>query len=272
MNQNKLQRIIQSQPYDLTICILAVASVALAVIDFNRGLTPIERIVDQIIYLAFVVDYFVRLRLSPNMRNFFKSNIVDLIAIFPFGFAVQILQTLRFVKTLRVFDFTRAFRIFRFARLFRAARFARFFHLTKLMRIGSTAGRLVAKIKRFLNTNGLKYILLLSALAIVIASIAMTVLEKMTFPDAIWWSFVTTTTVGYGDIAPQTNPGRIVAILLMLVGIGLIGSLTSSITTFFLTSKEKKEPSSERVDLVYKMYQELSQEEQEMLKGKLTKP
>jgi voltage-gated potassium channel len=51
-------------------------------------------------------------------------------------------------------------------------------------------------------------------------------LEKMDLNDAIWWAFVTATTVGYGDISPASPGGRIVAVVLMLVGIGFISTLT----------------------------------------------
>lgn len=271
MNQNKLRSIIDSQPYDIMICILAIVSVVLAVIDYNHGLSPVENAIDQTVYFVFVFDYFARLKLSPNKKKFFKSNLMDLIAIFPLRLVLQILRALRFVRTLRVFDFTTALRIFRFAKAFRAIKFAKLLHLAKLARLGSVFGRLGAKTKKFLNTNGFKYVLVLTLSAIVAASIAMTYLEEMSFPDALWWSFVTTTTVGYGDLAPVTYAGRAVAILLMLVGIGLIGALTSSITTFFLAPSPKNEPSSQRVDLVFKMYEELDPNEQEMFKKKLTK-
>jgi len=57
------------------------------------------------------------------------------------------------------------------------------------------------------------------------------------FDDALWWSFVTATTVGYGDISPVTTPGRIIAAILMLTGIGFIGMLTGVISTFFISKK-----------------------------------
>ena len=55
-----------------------------------------------------------------------------------------------------------------------------------------------------------------------------------TFIDSIWWSFVTATTVGYGDVSPSTLPGRIVAVILMITGIGTIGSVTGTFATFFI--------------------------------------
>jgi voltage-gated potassium channel len=55
-----------------------------------------------------------------------------------------------------------------------------------------------------------------------------------TYPDALWWAIVTVTTVGYGDKYPVTEGGRIVATVLMLVGIGLIGVLTATVASVFI--------------------------------------
>ena len=60
--------------------------------------------------------------------------------------------------------------------------------------------------------------------------------------DALWWSAVTVTTVGYGDRFPVTSGGRIIAIILMVTGIGLFGAFTALFATFILTpEKEKRE-------------------------------
>jgi voltage-gated potassium channel len=54
------------------------------------------------------------------------------------------------------------------------------------------------------------------------------------YPDALWWAIVTVTTVGYGDRYPTTAGGRAVAVVLMLVGIGLIGVLTATVASVFV--------------------------------------
>jgi voltage-gated potassium channel len=54
------------------------------------------------------------------------------------------------------------------------------------------------------------------------------------YPDALWWAIVTVTTVGYGDRFPSTGGGRTVAVVLMLVGIGLIGVLTATVASVFV--------------------------------------
>src|SRR5438034_185185 len=51
--------------------------------------------------------------------------------------------------------------------------------------------------------------------------------------DALWWAIVTTTTVGYGDVSPVTPEGRLIAVGLMIVGIGFIGIFTATVTSFF---------------------------------------
>lgn len=58
------------------------------------------------------------------------------------------------------------------------------------------------------------------------------------YSDVLWWMIQTTTTVGYGDIVPVTFIGRLMGVLLMLIGIGLIGTVSSMLTRFLVDDKE----------------------------------
>ena len=72
------------------------------------------------------------------------------------------------------------------------------------------------------------------------------------YPDALWWAIVTVTTVGYGDRFPVTAGGRAVAVVLMLLGIGLIGVLTATVASVFVkehTDANKEELKKSHADL-----------------------
>ena len=91
------------------------------------------------------------------------------------------------------------------------------------------------KIREAIKVNKFNYLLIITTIIIVLGSVVISLLEEMSFGDAIWWSFVTFTTVGYGDVLLNTNIGRIVAIVLMILGIGFIGVTTSTIAAYIVS-------------------------------------
>lgn len=210
--------------YEVFISILACIAVVFSIMDLSAGLSPFLSFCDNAILVIFVIDYFVRLICAKNKREFIKNNIFDLIAIIPFS---------------------SAFRIFRIAKL---AKLARLSKITKLSRFFAFSFRLIGKLKVFLNTNGFKYMLLITSFFVVVGGIAIHFAEGMSYLDGIWWSFVTATTVGYGDISPTTSLGRFIAMVLMLVGIGLIGSVTSTITSYFVNNSSRNSIADETLE------------------------
>ncbi len=207
----KLSRI-QHRIYDIIISTLAIAAAVLVLIDLSQGLNDWQKTADQIILTIFTLDYAVRFYIAPDKPKFIHSNICDLIAILPF-------HTL--------------FRAFKITALARAARF------TKIPRLFAFLYRPLKKATRFFNTNGFKYVVFVTALMILAGGILIHFAEGMSYGDGIWWAFVTATTVGYGDISPTTFYGRLIAMALMLVGIGLIGTVTSTLTSYFLNTQRK---------------------------------
>lgn len=201
--------------YDLLFSILALVAVYLALCDLTTGCTDFQLKFDNVIAVIFIIDYVVRVIVAKNKRLFFKQNIFDLIAIIPFNSLFKIFRVFKFLKVLKALKFLKLARI--------SAYFARFYK----------------RVKFFFEINGLKYMVFTSLLCIITGGIAIHFVEGMDIFDGIWWSFVTTTTVGYGDISPSTPIGRIIAAILMIVGIGLIGSLTSTITALFFQQHEK---------------------------------
>jgi voltage-gated potassium channel len=61
------------------------------------------------------------------------------------------------------------------------------------------------------------------------------------YGDALWWAIVTATTVGYGDVSPVTAEGRLIAVMLMLTGIGVIGVFTATVASFFFEHEQQSE-------------------------------
>lgn len=193
--------------------LLAIISIVLIVLDYAHEIniiSPPYSIIDNSILIIFAVDYFVRLFYAKDKKRFFKENIFDLLSIVP-------------VNNL--------FYVFRMARIGRA------FRLLKLLIIFRLVG-LTGRLHKFLKTNGLIYYLYISLTVILIASSLYCISEKVSFGTALWWSITTATTVGYGDVSPTTGLGKAAAVLLMFLGIGFIGMLTSSLTNFFDTSTD----------------------------------
>lgn len=203
--------------YNVIFAVLALISVAMVIADYAHLLdldeAPYNHI-DQTILIIFAVDYFTRLILAKDKWRFFKSNLFDLLAIIPFN------------AVFSVFRLGRAFRLLRLARAMRFTRLAGFIGI--LQRRGH----------KFLHKSGLIYYLWLSVALILIMAAIYSVTESVSYTDALWWAVVTATTVGYGDISPHTTLGRVAAVILMFNGIGLIGTLTSSITTYLSDDEE----------------------------------
>lgn len=94
----------------------------------------------------------------------------------------------------------------------------------------------------FLKRENLHRIVIILLALIVISASLLAVVEPATpFHDWMWWSIVTLTTVGYGDITPDSAVGRAVGIVLMFFGIGLLGMFTATVAGIFVEKKLKKE-------------------------------
>ena len=78
------------------------------------------------------------------------------------------------------------------------------------------------------------------ALLILAWSLAFMVVEKRNFIDSMYFTFVTVTTVGYGDIHPESTAGKLMAIVMILTGTGMFGGLVASMTEMFLSRRERR--------------------------------
>jgi len=206
--------------YEVTITMLTIIAVVMVTLEFFMPETSYEasvfNAIDTGILIIFALDYFSRLILSKNKYQFFRSNIVDLISIIPFNSVFQAARILRITKLLK---------------------FTRLFKLLKLVRIIILLAKFKKKMDKFLKTNNFNYVIWFTIFTVIIGALGFSIIENKSFSDGLWWSFVTVTTVGYGDMSPVTGAGRLLASILMLIGIGFIGMLTGTIATFFIKNE-----------------------------------
>lgn len=148
-------------------------------------------------WLAFVVDYVVRTRLAPHTWRYVRSH--------PLEFAVVVLPVLRPLLLISVV-----------LRLNRA-----------------NAVRLRGRVVRFA-VAGTALLVLVGALTVTQAERGVPGASIVNLGDGFWWAVVTITTVGYGDLAPVSPAGRVIAAGLMLGGIALLGVVTATLSSWLV--------------------------------------
>lgn len=170
-------------------------------------------------WAIFVVDYIVRLTLAERGHRWrwFYTHLFD--------FLVVVLPILRPLRVLRL--------------------------VTLLSVLERTAGNAI-------RGRIVLYVTAASTLLVFIASLAVLDAERqapdatiLTFGDALWWAFVTITTVGYGDFAPLTFEGRLIAVGLMLGGIALLGVVTATIASWIVEKVAKQDAATQSVTVAH---------------------
>jgi voltage-gated potassium channel len=112
---------------------------------------------------------------------------------------------------------------------------ARAFRLVRLIRLAAAAKVL----RGYFTMAGLRYATLIAAFGILAGGAAFAAVEPeqdLSAWDGVYWAITTITTVGYGDIGPETEAGRIIAITVMLTGIAYVAILTAAIAQQFLAA------------------------------------
>jgi voltage-gated potassium channel len=132
-------------------------------------------------------------------------------------------------------------------------RFFRMLRIIRVMRIVSRMGGLGSALKVFFANRaagGLLFVLLLAIYVLEFGSLAVLAAERSdpeanikTASDAVWYTIVTMSTVGYGDQYPVTELGRLVGALIIVIGVGVFGTLTGFLANAFLapSKSESKE-------------------------------
>lgn len=187
-------------------------------------------LIDMGFILFFIGEYLIRLYLSPNKWKFIKTNWFDLVAMIPLDTFFRMARIMRIIRVIHLFR-----RSFILSTFFRSKEIKLSLIIVSLIVLWGATGFYF--VEHQINENITSYF------------------------DAIWWAIVTTTTVGYGDISPLTIGGRMIAIVLMLTGIGLIGSVTASVASHFIESiEDEKEPAQKENPVQQELIQFIHQQ------------
>ncbi len=191
---------------DPILLILAAAMVPLLAGPYVSDLSEsIERwflIGDLAIWSVFAVDLAVRVWLAEQRLDFLRSHWAEVLIV-----VVPLFRPLRLLRLLLLLP-----------------------RISEILKRRVVGGSLVA-----------------AFIAIAIASVAVTLLERSgdgqidNWGTALWWSLATITTVGYGDVVPETTIGRVAGSLLMVVGIGVFGVLTANVAAWFVEQDQDDE-------------------------------
>lgn len=183
-------------PLAIVAIVTLVVFVVSAALDVQPSWQPF---LDWLAWGLFAVDYLVRLRLTPGPQrwSWVRGHPLDLAAV-----AVPALRVLRVIATL--------------ARLVVVAQRGAAERIM-VTTVGSALGLTVV-----------------GAAAVLNAERGAPSGNITTYPDALWWALATITTVGYGDFYPTTGDGRLIAAVLMVVGIGVVGTVTAAVASHLI--------------------------------------
>ena len=202
--------------YELFILLLSVVSIVnLALVVFGprlgvpESMLEVIYIINAILTIFFIIDFSYRFFTTASKKNYFFKNWgwTDLLACIP------------------------TFRIFRVFRIVKAVRLMRIFGLKNMLYeiVDNRAGSAL-----YLAIFGIIIVAQTAGITVLYAEISDPAANITTAGDAVWWVFVTLTTVGYGDQFPVTPLGRLAGIFVMFSGVALIGVLASYLSSFFM--------------------------------------
>jgi voltage-gated potassium channel len=220
----------------LLLSILSMFNIVLVALLVRQDVVDVVLIVDGVIALVLLADFLLRLRRAPSKRGYFVGDLgwLDLIGSLP-------------VPGLRV------------ARIPRVVRVGRAVQFHGLHRLGRSAANDRAG-------NSLLAAVFATIVVLEFGSMAILGVEDgaegsniHTASDALWWCYVTITTVGYGDRYPVTNLGRNIGVAVLTIGVGLFGVLTAFIANLFLTPRRTRTQAQAPADSVADLRVELDE-------------
>jgi voltage-gated potassium channel len=193
------------------------------VVTLPASTLQILMIVDTLVCIIFFADFFVQLLTAKNKWHYLRWGWIDFLS------SIPTLPILRWGRLVRIIRVLRVLRGIRASKILSSVIFA---HRAK---------------------GALATATLLCLLLVVFGSVAILHVESepasniRTPGDAVWWSLATVATVGFGDKYPVTAEGRAIGVMLMIGGIGLFGTFTGYLATWFMEVEANPHDSVEKI-------------------------
>ncbi|MHB1134301.1 MAG: potassium channel family protein [Chloroflexota bacterium] len=205
-----------ARPLDVAVIAAALLTIPLTVMQEQGVDDPLLAVADWAIWLVFALDLGVRVwaahdRWAGLRRHWLSAGVVVLT--FP---ALPALLALM--------------------------RLSRLTRLARVLRLAAVAPQGLQSVRHILGRQGVMAAAAATVLLILAGAGLLTLLEPESvaggFWDGVWWGVVTATTVGYGDITPHTPLGRLVAVAIMIAGVGLFSTLAASAAAHFVSQDD----------------------------------
>jgi len=207
------------QRLEWPVIVAAVLTIPIIVIQeshFGGPWPTVARVMSWVLWLTFLTEVVVMLAIVPDRGRWLRGHVIDV--------AVVVL-TPPFAPA--AWQATRLFRLIRLLRLVR-----------------------LFSLRSVLSLEGIKYAALIAVGTVIVGGAVFGVIERqngVTTWDGVWWAVTTVTTVGYGDIAPKSDGGRMIGMLIMFVGIGFVALLTAWVADRFINIQMEAEDKEDQI-------------------------
>ena len=196
----------------LVAAVLTIPVTILQLLPAGDPWRTIANLVNWAIWLAFLAEAVVMLGVVPSRREWLRKHPLEVaIIVLTPPFLTSVVQSVRVLRLLR---------------------------LARLM-------RLAPLVRALFTAEGLRYAALLTGLTALAGGAGFASVENISVGNGIYWAITTMTTVGYGDITPKTTEGKVIAIAVMLVGIGFAALVVGAIADRFINPPVHKVEATE---------------------------
>ena len=197
----------------LGFALLAIFAFYLTEVEPLPDLRAAGHVLEWLVFLGFAAELAIMLAATRQKLRYLLGNWLDVLIVLAAGLAV-------------------------------AGHDAEWVAWTRLLRM-ATAGMVLARaateIRTLFSRGGLPYILGFAVLAMLVAGAGFYWLDPSihSYAEGLWLAFVTAATVGYGDVVPTTPASRVLAVIIVIIGLALLSVVTASVAAFFIGEDEK---------------------------------